>query len=124
MKQSLECNERKMHELSLCINIIKILEAQAKVRGFKRIYTVWIEIGELVAVEIEAIKFNFYLAIKSTVAQDAKLKIITTPGLAYCKLCKKEFHLKKYAYPCQQCQGYEYQVIGGKELLVKKMEAE
>lgn len=113
-----------MHELSLCLNIIKILEEQAVKYGLHKINFVWIEAGELAAVEIKALELNFYLAVKETIAKDAKLKITTIDGTAYCDNCKSKFKLQKYGFPCSACNGYDYQIISGTELLVRKMEAE
>lgn len=48
-----------MHEMSLCEGVIQVLEDSAKTQGFTRIKTVWLEIGALAGVEIEAMRFSF-----------------------------------------------------------------
>jgi Zn finger protein HypA/HybF involved in hydrogenase expression len=46
-----------MHEMSLAEGIIQLLEDQAKAQDFSRVKQVWLSIGELAGVEVEALDF-------------------------------------------------------------------
>ena len=43
-----------MHEMSLCEGILQTLEQQAEVQDYQKVRTVWLEIGALAGVEVEA----------------------------------------------------------------------
>ena len=76
-----------MHELSLCEGVLQILEEQSLQQGFGRVNTVWLEIGVLSGVEIEAMRFGFDVVIKGSIAEGARLEIIDIPGTAWCMQC-------------------------------------
>ncbi len=48
-----------MHEMSLCEGILQVLEESADSQSFTSIKTVWLEIGVLAGVEVEAMRFGF-----------------------------------------------------------------
>ena len=63
----------KMHELSLCQDIVRAIERAARERGFTRVLRVELEIGVLAGVEIEALRFGFKVAARDSVADGAHL---------------------------------------------------
>ncbi len=69
-----------MHEMSLTEGVLQILQENAKNKGFARVKTVWLEIGEMAGIEVEAIRFCFDVVMKDTLADQAKLEIITFRG--------------------------------------------
>ncbi|HID46972.1 MAG TPA: hydrogenase maturation nickel metallochaperone HypA [Chromatiaceae bacterium] len=101
-----------MHEMSLCEGVIQVLEDSAKTQGFTRIKTVWLEIGALAGVEIEAMRFSFEAIKKGTMAEDARLEIIDRPGQAWCLPCAKTVAIKQRFDACPHCGSYELQVTG------------
>jgi len=76
-----------MHEMSLAEGVLQLIEDSAKTQSFSRVRTVWLEIGQLAGVEVEAMKFCFDVVVRDSIAQDAKLVIIETPGQAWCLHC-------------------------------------
>lgn len=69
-----------MHELSLCQNILKIVKEQANEHQKKQVVRINIEIGDLSAVDFNALTFWFNVIVKGTVAENAKLDIIKVKG--------------------------------------------
>lgn len=69
-----------MHELSLCHNIIQILKEQANILGKKRVLIIHMEVGELSVVDCNALTFWFDVISKGTLAENAKLNLITVKG--------------------------------------------
>ena len=111
-----------MHELSICEGIIQVIEKQAVEQNYQTVKTVWLEIGALAGVELEALKFGFDIVIKGTVADQAKLKIIQIDGKAWCMPCKKTVAVRERFDCCPECGSFQLQVTGGDELRIKEME--
>lgn len=113
-----------MHEMSLNEGVLQILRDSARNKGFDRVKTVWLEIGELSGVEIEAMRFSFDVVMKDTLADWARLEIIRVPGQAWCMQCAKSVHVKQRFEPCPECDSYQLQVTGGDQMRVKELEVE
>ncbi len=69
-----------MHEMSLCESIVQTLEKEAGAQQFNRVKTVWLEIGMLAGVEIDAMRFCFDVVTNGTLAAGAALEIDSLPG--------------------------------------------
>jgi hydrogenase nickel incorporation protein HypA/HybF len=113
-----------MHEMSLCAGILQILEEQARTQGFRRVKTVWLEIGGLAGVEVEAMRFGFDVVMQGSLAEGAELEVIETAGVAWCLECRKTVPVKQRFDACPDCGGYELQVTGGEEMRIKELEVE
>ncbi len=113
-----------MHEMSLCEGILQVLEENAESQEFKKVKTVWLEIGALSGVEIEAMKFCFDVVTRGTLAEQAKLKIIDKSGLAWCLKCSKNVEVSQRFDECPDCGSYQLQVVGGDEMKIKELEVE
>jgi hydrogenase nickel incorporation protein HypA/HybF len=113
-----------MHEMALCEGVLQVLEEYARKQGYARVRTVWLEIGELAGVEIEAMRFGFDVVTRGTLAEGAELRIITRPGAAWCLQCAKTVRVQQRFDACPDCGGYELQVTGGEELRVRELEVE
>ncbi len=113
-----------MHEISLCKNLIAIIEQEAKARNAVRIKKIYLEIGDLAAVEKMAMQFGFEVLSKGTLAEGAILKIIDVPGQALCQSCNKSVKIIKRYYACELCGGSFLTITSGKELRVKAIEVE
>ncbi|MBK8181966.1 MAG: hydrogenase maturation nickel metallochaperone HypA [Candidatus Competibacteraceae bacterium] len=113
-----------MHEFSLCEGIIDTITAQTHQQGFSRVQRVWLEIGALANVELEALRFAFALVRQDTVAAAAELDIITLPGRAWCLDCAQAIEINQFFDPCPRCGGHQWRLTGGNELRIKEMEVE
>ncbi len=113
-----------MHEMSLCESVMQILEETAEQQGFSRVKTVWLEIGELSGVEVEAMRFSFEVIRRNTLADQAALEIINVPGSAWCLPCGKNVRIAQRFDACPDCGSYQLQVNGGDEMRIKELEVE
>ncbi len=111
-----------MHEMSLCESILKILEDHAQSQKFEKVKTVWLEIGGLSGVELEAMRFGFDVVTRGTLADHARLEIIEVPGEAWCMPCGKTVLVKQRFDACPNCGSYQLQVTGGEEMKIKELE--
>ena len=113
-----------MHEMSLCEGILQVLETEAGKQGFKKIKTVWLEIGKLSSVEPQALLFSFDVVTRNSIADGAELKIIDIVGTAWCMQCSEPVTIKKRFDECPQCGSYQLQITGGEEMKIKELEVE
>lgn len=113
-----------MHEMSLCEGILQILEDQARPREYRTVKTVWLEVGILAGVEMEALKFAFNVVTRGTLADGARLEVIEIGGQAWCLPCEKTVSVNARFDACPECGGYQLQICGGEELQVKELEVE
>jgi hydrogenase nickel incorporation protein HypA/HybF len=113
-----------MHELSLCENVLQVLEEQSRTQSYSRVKTVWLEIGALAGVEVEAMRFGFEVVTRGTLADGSRLVIVAVPGRAWCAECANDVPLEQRFDPCPVCGGYQLQVSGGDELRIRELEVE
>lgn len=113
-----------MHEMSLAEGVLQLIEDAAVRDGFRRVATVWIEIGQLSGVEPEAMAFCFDCVTRGSLADGARLEIITVPGMGHCPECGQDTELLAVYDSCCHCGAVPVQVTGGTEMRVKELEVE
>lgn len=113
-----------MHEMSLCEGVLKVLEQSARSQDFRRVKIVWLEIGALSSVEPQAMRFNFDVVMRGSLAAGAVLKILEVPGAAWCLQCAKTVKVNQRYDACPDCGGYQLQVTAGDEMRIKELEVE
>lgn len=111
-----------MHEMSLCEDVMRLIEDQARNRGFSRVLTVRLEIGELAGVEKEAMRFSFPSAAKDTLAEGCRFEIIDIPGRAACPACKHEVRIASRFDECPDCGHYPLDILAGEEMRIRELE--
>ncbi len=113
-----------MHEMSLCEGVLQVLQDNARSQGYQRVKTVWLEIGGLAGVELDAMRFSFDAVTRGTLAERAKLEIIEVPGEAWCMQCATTVAVQQRFDACPDCGSYQLQVTGGEEMKIKELEVE
>lgn len=93
-------------------------------QGYTTVKTVWLEIGALSGVEIEAMRFGFDAVMKGSLANDATLEIIELPGQAWCMQCDKNVEVSQRFDACPDCGGFQLHVTGGDEMRIKELEVD
>ncbi len=111
-----------MHELSICENIVSVIEEQAVEQSFGKVKTVRLEIGPLAGIELEALLFSFDVAAKGGVAENATLEVIEMPVIGLCISCSQSVEVKERYDPCPICGSFQVQITGGEELRIKELE--
>ena len=76
-----------MHEMSLAEGVRTIIEDAAATNGFRSVRAVVLEIGELAAVEADALRFCLDVVLADTVAAGAAIEVETVPGAGWCMDC-------------------------------------
>ncbi|WP_178006184.1 hydrogenase maturation nickel metallochaperone HypA [Marinospirillum perlucidum] len=113
-----------MHEMSIAEGVIQLLEEQAQAQHFSRVKTLWLEVGPLASVDVQALSFCFEAVSRHTLAEAATLNIIEVPGLAWCLGCEGQVPIRQRFDACPDCGSYQLQVIQGDELRVKELEVD
>lgn len=113
-----------MHEMSLAEGVLQLMEEASASQGFSRVKTVWLEIGQLAAVEVEAMRFCFDAVTRGSLAEGAKLEIIDLPGQGWCMKCAATVPISEQFGACPRCGSYQVQATGGTEMRVKELEVE
>ncbi len=113
-----------MHEMSLAEGVLQLIEDAARQQNFSKVSTVWLEIGQLSGVEVEAMKFCFDAVVHGSVAQGARLEIIALPGTGWCMTCAQSVAMTEVFGECPQCGGHQMQVTGGTEMRLKELEVD
>ncbi len=113
-----------MHEMSLCEGVLQILETEAKRQHFSKVKTVWLEIGTMSGVEIEAMRFCFDAVIRHSLADGATLEIIEVPAQAWCLNCSQSVTVRQRYDACPHCGSYPLQITSGEEMRIKELEVE
>lgn len=111
-----------MHELTLCRNILEIIQQKALQERLACIKRIYIEIGQLLAVEKAALIFSFEVIAEGTIAENAQLEIISVSAQAKCESCGKTVSLNQYYDSCSECGSFSLTITQGEELRVKSME--
>ncbi|HLA49624.1 MAG TPA: hydrogenase maturation nickel metallochaperone HypA [Thermodesulfovibrionia bacterium] len=111
-----------MHELGLMQNIVETVEDYSRKNNAKKVLTVILEIGKLSGVVPTALEFCFDVCIKGTLLQGAKLEIQQINSLGLCKICRKEFDLLENKFSCPICKKEDWEIISGKEIIIKGLE--
>ncbi len=113
-----------MHEMSLCEGVLQVLQKEAQTQHFARVKKVWLEIGELSSVEVEAMRFCFDAVMQGSLADGAALEIVCVPGQAWCMQCAEAVNVKQRFDECPYCGSYQLQVTSGDEMKIKELEVE
>lgn len=113
-----------MHEMSLAESVLGIIEDASAAQGFARVKRVVLEIGQLAAVEPEAMRFCFDAVMRDTLADGAKLEVIEVPGAGWCLDCARAVPMAERVDVCPHCGGVRLQPTGGLEMKVRELEVE
>jgi hydrogenase nickel incorporation protein HypA/HybF len=111
-----------MHEMSLAEGILQLVEAAAQREQARRVSAIVIEIGQLAAVEPDALRFCFEAVVHGTLAEGARLEIIDIPGTGWCPDCNQETVLHELHAACPHCDSYQVQARTGTEMRVREIE--
>jgi len=112
-----------LHELGVVINVIETVEKIARENQLTKIDTLVLQIGELSSMIPRYIEACYPVAVDGTLLQDTKLEIEIMPGNSICKECNKVFNLIENKGKCPQCESNHWELLSGKEFLIKEIVA-
>lgn len=110
-----------MHELGVVIEVVKSVEDFALKNELIKIDTLVLQIGELSSMIPKYIEACYPAAVEGTILQETKLKIEILPGNGLCKICNKVFNILEYSSKCPNCDGRHWELLSGKEFMIKEI---
>lgn len=113
-----------MHEVSIAHSILSIVENLLPEGQDSNVQSVQIKVGELSAIEIDALQFAFEIVKAKTRLENATLQIEKVTGTGQCSDCGHKFNMSHYATPCPKCNSFLVHITGGKEMKVVSFELE
>ena len=112
-----------MHEASLALAVLDIVEQEAKRHKAGSIARIRLAVGPFTGLEWETFSRFFALAAESGVAEGADLEWESAPAQAVCRNCGREFALHNVREYCRDCGGNELDCLGGQTFAIVGLEA-
>lgn len=113
-----------MHELPITRDILNIALNEAKAAQAAKINTIYLVVGELSGVSSECVLFYFDFLKKGDVAEEATLDVRHVPAEFKCRDCQTVFSLQDSYWICPSCQGFNVEILSGKECFIESLEVE
>jgi hydrogenase nickel incorporation protein HypA/HybF len=111
-----------MHELSIAIQIVEIVEEEAAKVEAESITRLELEIGLLSGVERDALEFAMEEAIRGSLLEKTQIVYNFIKAVMVCEECCNEFNTDDYFNSCPYCNSLKTIFIKGKELNIKSIE--
>ena len=103
------------------MNILNIVEENARNLKAKIVHEIEMDIGELSGIDYDALEFAMLHTHKNELLENAKLVINKIPAKAKCKSCKHEFVINDFYTACPKCNTFDHEILQGEELKVKSI---
>ena len=113
-----------MHELSIAQSVLEAVEAEAVRHQGAKPSKVGLKIGELAAVDPDALQFGFEVLTRDTALEGLQLDIEFCPRRHRCLDCGTEFTVKDFDFRCPGCQSTRNSCISGDQLEIAYLELE
>ncbi len=114
-----------MHELSIALGIIDVVNDEVQKRGEVRVTAVHLKLGALSGVDKDALLFSFDVASAGTPVEGARLEIENVPVAIFCSKCGEEKVIRSIQHlVCPVCGEHSGDVQRGRELQVVALELE
>ena len=110
--------------MSIAESVLGIVEDTARREGFARVTEVRLEIGQLAAIETQALRFCFDAVTRGSVAEGARLEIVEVPGAAWCMPCAERVSIAAIGDACPRCGSYQLQVVAGNDMRIREIAIE
>lgn len=113
-----------MHEMAIAQGIYEIVTDAATNNGADKISRIKLQVGQLTAIEPEALRFCFAAMAVGTNAEGAELEIEIIPLINRCQDCSKSFAVEQLRFVCPDCGSIRTEITSGRELRVEHLEVE
>lgn len=112
-----------MHELGVVMEAVRTVEEFAKSNGVSRIASVVLQIGELSSMIPHYVEACYPAACDGTLLEGSALRIEVLPANGRCLSCSRIYNVPLNGGTCPFCGKSGREMLGGKEFLVKEIEA-
>ena len=108
-----------VHELALSESVVAMVRERL---GAARVVRVRLQVGCLMAVVPDALRFCFEVCTKDTTLDGATLEIDEIVAHATCRTCGSSFAASSPLAVCGACGSADVRVVGGDQLRIKEVE--
>jgi hydrogenase nickel incorporation protein HypA/HybF len=113
-----------MHEIGIANSILEALSAELRLHPDVRAKRVGVRIGELSAIDEDALRFCFEALARDIGLADVKLHVELCPRRHRCRSCGSDFTVRAYDFQCPQCRLVSTECVSGDELELAYLEVE
>lgn len=110
-----------MHEVTILVELVKMVESAAKENNVARIDTVTIQIGQLSSIVPRYMREYYPNTTEGTILEGSELKIEMIPGNGLCHHCDKVFNVAKNKGKCPICGADDWEILSGREFNLKEI---
>jgi hydrogenase nickel incorporation protein HypA/HybF len=112
-----------MHELSIAMSIIEMVEDEAERLGGRRVTAIHLRVGRLAGIVHDALRSSFAMATEDSALAGTRLVIDDVPVLVQCPTCQGPRAIRSAQdFRCIDCGTPAGDVVAGRELLVTALE--
>lgn len=112
----------RLHELSLCMNLVEQLSALCRRHGARSVARVEVEVGMLSGVEALLLEDAFPFAAAASLAAGAQLVTTVVPPRIRCRNCGEEAEAAPSQLGCPACASFDTELVRGHELSIARVE--
>ena len=113
-----------MHELSVCLSLLRQLQGIAAEHHAARITRIELGLGPLSGVEAGLLRNAWPIASAGTLAVDAELVIEETGIIVRCRSCEAETAASANRLICGRCGDFQTTLVSGDEMILQRVEFE
>jgi hydrogenase nickel incorporation protein HypA/HybF len=113
-----------MHEMGIANSVLEAVRTEMGLHPGTYPCKVGVRIGELAAIDQDALRFCFEAIIHETDLESLQLGIEVCPRRHRCQVCGCEFIVRDYDSRCPQCASLKTTCISGDELELAYLEVE
>ncbi len=110
-----------MHELSIAMNIVEIVEEEAHKAQATEVCEVVLQIGSLSGILPDALEFALPEAVRGGMLEKTLFTLEIVIAVAVCEECCNEFELQDHVKICPFCNSLNTYFLTGKELKIKSI---
>ena len=111
-----------MHELSVMMALLEIVEEQAQALGAKRVLTINLVIGERACIIDDSLLYYFQELTPGTLAEGAELQVRRPAMQFHCAGCDRNYAPSNGDFRCPECLAFGRVTDDGTEIQIESME--
>lgn len=111
-----------MHELSVCLSLLREVERIARENKAGRVTKIAVTVGPLSGVEPDLLQNAYPLAVAGTIAENAEFVIDVSDIVVRCSRCGAESPARPNRLLCGECGDYRTNLVSGDEMVLRSLE--
>jgi hydrogenase nickel incorporation protein HypA/HybF len=111
-----------MHELSIALSMIEQIEQEAAKHGASTVEVIYVRIGVLSGVDVQALRSAYELAREGTDLAGTRLEIEQVRLRVFCPQCASTYNPDPQYILCPRCTVSTPEILEGNELEIRALE--